>query len=603
MSRCDRRLFLLALLSSLLVHGGLGLQLRNFPIGQLQPKLFSAAVHDPSRGVRAFRADEDLIVDEAETSPGVSSAPEQSRSDQHDLQETIRALLQQPDLLGELISESSSAEVDVSLPAQPSPQLPEAEQPRPLQVPVTPLDTRQLISLADPMIDLPEFIAATDGRISSPPQKQLAQGPGAAIGDAQLRAVDELTTSEAQPADDFVERSSRAFSGPANPASALSRHAPLGPTQNAHPTPDSAPALPPPILESPAFDIPNLDLNPAGVSLVQDDFEYALRTYRKSDREPGYFEVQIRPQQLDRRLPTMAKDVVYLVDTSESISANWIERIKMGVSAALDCLQSGDRFNLVLFKEGVQIFDPGGLTEASAENLTAARAFLTTARASGNTDVNRALGQMVALQVPADRVYQLILISDGLPTRGAIDPRRIIDLITRENDSVTSIFCVGVGERIDRRLLDFLAYGNKGVAVYAEGWLSAAGTIRDLAGRLRQPLIKDMIINVVGVDGEEVYPRAGRDLYRGDTFSVFGRYQRRRTFSILITGYNNHQQLDTTKVFRFHQAQRIGKQLAQNWAFWKLHHLNFQLIRFGQDHGLELQIKQLRNRYRLEQRR
>ena len=603
MSRRERGLFLLALLSSLLVHGGLGLQLRDFPIGQLQPKLFSAAVNDPSRRVRAFRADEDLIVDQADTPLGVSGAPEQLPSDQRDLQETVRALLQKPDLLGDLLSESSPAAVDARLPAQPSPPLPEAEQPRPLQAPVRPLDTRQLISLAEPIIDLPEFIAATDGLSSPPPQRQTAKGPGATISDAQLRAVDELLTSAAQPAEDFVERSWRASSGPADPTSALTHLAPLDQIQNSHATSDSPSAHPPPIPESPVYTIPNLELNPAGVLLVQDNFEYTLRTYRKSEREPGYFEVQIRPQQLDRRLPTMAKDVVYLVDTSESISANWIERIKTGVSAALDCLQSGDRFNLVLFKETVQIFDPSGLTEATPENLAAARTFLKSARASGNTDVNRALGQMVALQVPADRVYQLILISDGQPTRGAIDPRRIIDLITRENDSVTSIFCVGVGERINRRLLDFLAYGNKGFAVYAKRWLSAAGAIRDLAGRLRQPLIKDVIINAVGVDGQEVYPRAGRDLYRGDTFSVFGRYQHRQTFSILITGYNNNQQLDTTKIFRFDQAQRTGKQLARDWAFWKLHHLNFQLIRRGRDRGLELKIKQLRDRYRLEQRR
>ncbi|MFP3787422.1 hypothetical protein, partial [Burkholderia sp. SIMBA_024] len=74
--------------------------------------------------------------------------------------------------------------------------------------------------------------------------------------------------------------------------------------------------------------------------------------------------------------------------------------------------------------------------------------------------------------------------------RGVIDTRRLIDLITRDNDLSASIYCVGVGDRQDRELLDFLAYRNKGRSVFVEDVDRAAPAINDLLSRLRYPLIR-----------------------------------------------------------------------------------------------------------------
>ncbi|MEX0742536.1 MAG: VWA domain-containing protein, partial [Phycisphaeraceae bacterium] len=219
------------------------------------------------------------------------------------------------------------------------------------------------------------------------------------------------------------------------------------------------------------------------VEHLDDDFTYELRATHEFARarglfdllgvtgqqdEESWFEVRVAPRQSLRRLEPLNKDVVWAIDTSASISPWYVNQMRSGVRQALRTLNDGDRFNILLFAEEVQTLSPDGLLEANDANIEKAQTFLNQAQASGGTDVNRALSQLLVRDVPPDRVYQIILLSDGVPTRGSINPRNIIDIITRENDRVASIYAVGVSDKQDRKLLELLAYRNKGRVAYPE---------------------------------------------------------------------------------------------------------------------------------------
>jgi Ca-activated chloride channel family protein len=198
-------------------------------------------------------------------------------------------------------------------------------------------------------------------------------------------------------------------------------------------------------------------------------------------------------------------------------------------------------------------------------------------------------------------VYQIVLVSDGKPTAGSLDARQIINLITRENDLVGSIFCVGVGDSMNRELLEFLAYRNKGFVVYPETWMQTAATMRDLAGRLRFPVLKDATFDAVGVDTATIYPRIPRDVYQGIPLKLYGRYTDvARQLSMRLTGVNSADVLDLTFKLDFTAALPGDEILAHDWAFWKLHHLYSEVIRQGQTEELQKQMDQLRRRYDLK---
>jgi Mg-chelatase subunit ChlD len=368
-----------------------------------------------------------------------------------------------------------------------------------------------------------------------------------------------------------------------------------------------------PTLDAPTIDFTDLALG--GTTKIDipenldNDFAYRVTRFDPTDwrgrridprEEPGYFRVDITAQRSLRKLQTMPKDVIYIIDTSSSISQKWVEQITRGVTESLVSLNEGDRFNIVLFNEKVSLLSDAGPIDADQNNARAAKDFLNAARSVGYTDVNAALRGLLIRDIDPKRVYELVLISDGQSTRGVVNTRDLINLITRDNDLVASIYCVGVGNRQNRELLNFLAYRNKGFSVYADDIEDASVTIQDLMSRLRFPIIKDVRLDIVGVDSETVFPADLPNIHQGETISVYGRYTRPGPFTMQLAGRSAGQDVEFTFRRDINGAQIGGETIATQWGFWKLHDVYSLIIREGEKDALLDQVRQLRRKYGLK---
>lgn len=368
-----------------------------------------------------------------------------------------------------------------------------------------------------------------------------------------------------------------------------------------------------PTLDAPAIDFTDLAL--AGTTEIKvpdnldNDFTYRVTRFDpvdwrgrliSPDEEPGYFRVDITAQRSLRKLKTMPKDVIYIIDTSSSISQKWVEQITKGVGESLVSLNEGDRFNVVLFNEKVSLLSDTGPIDANKDNAKAATDFLKAAQSVGFTDVNAALRGLLIRDIDPKRVYELVLISDGQSTRGVVNTRDLINLITRDNDLVASIYCVGVGNRQNRELLNFLAYRNKGYSVYADEIKDASVTIQDLMSRLRFPIIKDVRLDAVGIDSEVIYPSDVPNIHQGETISVFGRYTKPGNFTMQLVGRSAGKDVEFTFRRDLNDATQGGKTIANQWAFWKLHDLYSSIIREGEKKELLKQVDEIRKKYGLK---
>ena len=349
---------------------------------------------------------------------------------------------------------------------------------------------------------------------------------------------------------------------------------------------------------------------------LDNDFTYDVATYAPSDEPEGglfglfekkppsdgrsYFRVRITPKPSLEKLTTMGKDVIFLVDTSESVSEAWVERATRGVESALGALNEGDRFNIVLFKESPSFLSTDGLRRATPESLADAGRFLRGAASSGYTNVNQALSRLLSHEETENRVYDLILISDGRPTRGVMDTRRLINLITRDNRRRASIYGVGIGAKQNRKLLEFLAYRNKGFCRFVERPAETVGVIRSLMSRLRYPILKGVEWNVAGLDGESIYPKHLPNIHRGERFTLYGRFAEATRFTMRLRGENAGQPVDFTYAANLAEAREAKPALAERWAFWKLHHLYNEILRRGRTEKLERAVDRMREEYGLE---
>jgi Mg-chelatase subunit ChlD len=331
---------------------------------------------------------------------------------------------------------------------------------------------------------------------------------------------------------------------------------------------------------------------------LDDDFDYFVSRYNAPTGGDGYFRVQITGRRSLIKLATMPKDVVFMIDTSRSIPQNKVDEVVKGVLESLRVLNKEDRFNLILFSEQTYFFsqEPVPATRANVDVL---ERWLRGVRSRGFTDVNLAIRQLLKRDIEPGRVYELFLISDGKPTLGVLDTRELINLITRENDLNASIYCIGIGRDQDNRLLDFLAYRNKGFSVSTTKRTEIAGLIRDLMSRLRYPIITDVRVRFAGQGLNEVYPLYLPNVHQGESFDIYGRFDQPGPFTMQITGNSAGKRVDFTFRSDLQNAIPGRDDVAKGWAFWKLHHLYSEIIRLGEKPELLRAISDLRRRYEL----
>lgn len=344
---------------------------------------------------------------------------------------------------------------------------------------------------------------------------------------------------------------------------------------------------------------------------LDDDFEYVLTSYvpgprtglfglGRNDDPRGYFQLEIKPKRTLHKLTHMPRDVVFLIDTSGSVPQVWVDQILRGVKRALNRLNKGDRFNIVFFDEKTVIFSPDGIRPFNAKALAEAQSFLKDRKSHGYTDVNQALSRLVVRDVAVERVYDLIMISDGKPTRGLMDTRQLINLVTRDFDLTASIYCVGVGPKPNRELLEYLAYRNKGLCVFAKRPADAPNVIDQLASRLRFAIIKDVSTSIIGLEASEVFPNDLRNVHQNEVFAIYGRFDQEKSFTLRVVGRNGLIPLDFTVERDLSKALPGDAKVAKRWAFWKLHDLYSRMIREGETADIKQAINQLRRKYKLK---
>lgn len=485
-------------------------------------------------------------------------------------------------------------------------------EPLELDVELRPLDELNDASAGALEIELPAFELDNDvlSQLDTRPPAELSFGEGDGAGAGNPGPGDGQGTGAQDLAGNALGNigtaPSRTNLGPTT--TLIERPTLDGPSAVTDIPPDLAPTL-----DAPTIDFTDLAL--AGTTKIDvpdnldNDFTYRVTRFDPTDwldrpidpkEEPGYFRVDITAQRSLRKLETMPKDVIYIIDTSSSISQKWVEQITRGVTESLVSLNEGDRFNVVLFNEKVSLLSDAGPIDATKDNAKAASDFLNAARSVGYTDVNAALRGLLIRDIDPKRVYELVLISDGQSTRGVVNTRDLINLITRDNDLVASIYCVGVGNRQNRELLNFLAYRNKGYSVYADKIDEASVVIQDLMSRLRFPIIKDVRLDVVGIDNATVFPADLPNIHQGETISVYGRYTSPDAFTMQLGGRSAGEDVEFTFRRDLDQAQRGGETIATQWGFWKLHDVYSRIIREGEKDALLDQVRDLRRKYGLK---
>ncbi len=259
-------------------------------------------------------------------------------------------------------------------------------------------------------------------------------------------------------------------------------------------------------------------------ALSREDFGVTLLTHREPGKD-GYYLLMISPKDDWSEQEYVAKDIVFVLDTSGSMAAEGkMEKARAALLYGVRILRPQDRFNVISFAGEERMMEARMIT-ADEQGRKRGESFAQSLRPVGGTNINQALLAAMRQFESSSRPKSLIFMTDGLPTVGETNAIRIVENSRAARVAGLRLFTFGVGYDVNTTLLDKLAAENGGVADYVEPKEDLEVKVSNFFAKVNSPVLTDLKLDMAGVETDLVYPRALPDIFRGSQVTLIGRYR------------------------------------------------------------------------------
>lgn len=346
-------------------------------------------------------------------------------------------------------------------------------------------------------------------------------------------------------------------------------------------------AKPPPAPAMARVDEAVVEQEKAAVRRLRDERESAGQPFDRNvdvdlgfwidPRNPSrkYFRVRVASK-VANPLPIVSKDIVFLLDASGSIGNDRLSSCRNAVLEALDRLNSGDRFNVVAFRDKFSYaFTDTAWREVDVNSVEQARKWLSTLKAHGNTDVFRTLRSVLAMPRDPARPIVAFVATDGDATSGMTRSAEIISKFSELNDGLVSIFMYGVKPEANAYLMDMLTRCNRGGWSCHKGlrWRAAQG-VPDLSKKFEKPVLTDVAVIFTASSRAETYPKLVTNLCEDEPIEIYGvcpADQKELVFQ--MRGLNAVTAFESMFTLPFASARPLDAKLRVEWATRRLYEL------------------------------
>ncbi len=326
---------------------------------------------------------------------------------------------------------------------------------------------------------------------------------------------------------------------------------------------------------------------------------FHLLTYRDPTltADPdGFFMVLLAPR-IDAIDQVIAKDIFLVLDRSGSMEGEKFQQAQQATRYILDHLNGDDRFNIISFSTGVEMYAPQLRPAIQAKE---AQSWMNGLSAEGSTDINRALLEAAAM-VDAERPTYLIFLTDGLPTEGVTDSQVILSNFAANAPENLRLFAFGVGYDVDTILLDSLAQNSHGRSSYVQPGMKLDEILSSFYNSISTPLLTNLRLSIANVSTYDLYPNPLPDLFAGSQVILLGRYREEGQADVTLDGEVNGQTQSFTftnqEFVKSSPAESIQSSLPRLWATRKVGYLLNEIRLHGASQEIIDQIVRISIRY------
>lgn len=300
-----------------------------------------------------------------------------------------------------------------------------------------------------------------------------------------------------------------------------------------------------------------------------------LVVHRGSDEE-GSFSLILTPGEETAALEE-GMDYVFIMDVSGSMSSDGKLLVsKDSVLAFLRELDAKDRFEVIAFNvQPVVLFSR--LEPAGPETVGRAGTFVDGQQARGGTVLNLALNVAYKYH-DADRTLNVVLLSDGMTEQG--ERAAILEQI-RKRPGNTRVFCIGVGNEVNRPLLEQLAQDSGGLAAFISRGDNFERQAKAFRRKLQHPVATGLALEFRGVEVSDLEPPVLPNLYHGSPVRVYGRYRGGGTAKVTLTGEIRGKRIAKTAELAFPAREAGNPEIERMWAWHRIDRLLKEADRQG----------------------
>ena len=278
----------------------------------------------------------------------------------------------------------------------------------------------------------------------------------------------------------------------------------------------------------------------------------------------GYFTLILQPPVAPPPGDIAPKEMVFVIDQTGSQMGWPIEKAKETMTYCIQHLNPGDTFQLLGFNTEVYPCFPAPVP-ATPENIAKALAYLKPLQGAGGTDILKAADY--ALKIPDDPARPRIIcyMTDGYVGNDT----QIIEHV-QKNRGRARMFPFGVGNSVNRFLIDGMATEGRGVAEYVTLNMPGEQAAAKFYRRVANPLLLDVEVEWNGLPVADVYPKHIPDVFTAGPIILKGRYTKAAKGEIVLKGLLRGQPWSEKIPITLPAVDKEGAALPTVWAREKI---------------------------------
>lgn len=244
----------------------------------------------------------------------------------------------------------------------------------------------------------------------------------------------------------------------------------------------------------------------------------------------GFFTMILMPPKNPTPEQIAPKEIVFVMDQSGSQSGFPIQKSKELTHKLIDTLNAGDTFNVISFSNTCNYLwkEP---QHVSDQTIRSAKAFVSGLDANGGTHLIDAVKGALAPAIDPKRRRFIVFNTDGYIG----NEYEVLEEI-RKNGKNSRMFTFGIGNSVNRFLIDSMGLEGRGDAEYVTLAEEADKAVERFLQRTKNPVLIDVNVQFQGVQVADVLPKQIPDVFGDHPIIVKGRYLTPGKGKIVVSG-------------------------------------------------------------------